>query len=126
MEKYADRDVEILHLYVREPHPGERAFKQYKQPERLEERMAHAKELVEKKGMTTSVLVDTIDNTFRTALGNLPNVVYVVGKNGKVHYKASWGDADKVDKALAELVTADDPSRPVEPSFDTQSTGPQI
>ena len=126
MEKYGDRDVEVLHLYVREPHPGERAFKQYKQPETPEERMAHAKELVAKKGMATQVLVDPIDDTFRTALGNLPNVVYVVGKNGKVHYKASWADADQVDKALAELVTADDPSRPVEPTFDTQDTGPQI
>lgn len=126
MEKYGDRDVEVLNIYVREPHPGERAFKQYSQPERFEERMAHAKELVEKKNMAGPVLVDTMDNAFRTALGNLPNVVYVVGKDGKVHYKASWADADKVDKALAELVTADDPSRPVEPTFDTQDTGPQI
>ena len=126
MEKYGDRDVEVLHLYVLEPHPGERAFKQYKQPERFEERVAHAQELVEKKKIATTVMVDPIDNSVRTALGGLPNVAYVVGKNGKVHYKASWADADKVDKALAELVTADDPSRPVEPTFDTQDTGPQI
>lgn len=126
VEKYADHDVEVLHLYVLEPHPGERAFREYRQPQTYEERMAYAKELVNKKGITSPVLVDNMDEQFRAELGRLPNVAYVVNKDGIVHYKSSWADVDKIDKALAELLTAADPSQPVEPSFDTQSVGPEI
>lgn len=126
LEKYGERDVEVVHVYVLEPHAGERGFRGYTQPKTYEERMAYAKELVEKKGITGTVLIDNMDEQFRTELGKLPNVVYVVNKDGIVHYKSSWADADKIDKALAELVTADDPSRPVEPSFSTQEVGPEI
>ena len=51
---------------------------------------------------------------------------YLIDKHGKVYYKATWADVDHLDKALAELVTADDPSRPVEPSFSTQRVGTAI
>ena len=125
-EKYADRDVVVLHLYVREPHPGERAFRQYEQPDHIDQRLAYARELVDIKGITAPVIVDEIDNAARDALGGLPNVLYVIGKDGRVHYKSSWADADKADRALAELVTADDPSHPVLPTFDTQSVGTAI
>ena len=53
-------------------------------------------------------------------------MAYVVNKDGIVHYKSSWADVDKIDKALAELLSAEDPARPVEPSFETQSVGPEI
>ena len=125
-EKYADRDVQVLHLYVREPHPDERSFHGYYQPKTYDTKMKYAKDLVEKKGITTPVLVDAMDEKNHEAMGRLPNMAYVIGKNGNVYYKADWADADKIDKALAELVTADDPSRPVEPSFDTQSVGAGI
>ena len=126
LEKYGERDVEVVHVYVREPHAGERGFRDYKQPKSFDERMNNAKQLVVKKGITGPVLVDNMDEQWRTALGNLPNVAYVVNKDGIVYYKSSWADADKIDKALAELVTADDPSRPVTPSFSTQEVGPEI
>lgn len=125
-EKYGARDVEVLNIYFREPHAGENYFKAYKQPDTYEEKMAYARELVETKRMSLPVLVDGIDGSLQDALGGLPNIVYVVGKDGRVHYKSSWADADKVDRALAELVTADDPSRPVEPTFETQDVGIDI
>ena len=126
MAKYGERDVVVLHVYVSESHAGERGFRDSPQPRAYEERAAYAREVVALKQITAPVLVDGMDDAVRTLLGDLPNVVYVVGKDGRVHYKSSWADADKVDQALAELVTADDPSRPVEPSFDTQDIGPEI
>ncbi len=124
--KYADRNVVVLHFYVREPHPGERAFRAYQQPQQIEARLAYARELVGLKGIATPVLVDDMDDAAREALGGLPNVLYIIAKNGRVHYKSSWADADKADRALAELVTADDPSNPVLPTFDTKSVGTAI
>jgi len=124
--KYADRDVVVLHFYVREPHPGERAFRTYQQPQQIEARLAYARELVDLKGIATPVLIDDMDDAAREALGGLPNVLYIIAKNGRVHYKSSWADADKADRALAELVTADDPSNPVLPTFDTKGVGTAI
>ncbi|PZC44042.1 MAG: hypothetical protein DK306_001944 [Chloroflexi bacterium] len=126
MAKYGERDVVVLHVYVSEPHAGERGFRDYTQPGTYDERALYAQELVTLKGISGPVLVDGMDDATRAALGGLPNVVYVVGKDGRVHYKSSWADADKVDRALAELVTGDDPDRPVEPSFETQDVGPEI
>lgn len=120
-EKYAGRDVEILHLYVREPHPDETIFTDYHEHETYEQKMQYARELVEQKSMTADVLVDGIDEQVHHTLGDLPNLVYVVGKDGRVHYKATWSDAERIDKALAELVTADDPANPVQPSISTKN-----
>ena len=125
-KKYASRDVVILHLYVREPHPGEKAFRSYHQPTRYEERVAYARELVEAKTITVPVLVDAMDEAAQNALGGLPNMLYVIGKDGRVFYKSTWADADKADRALAELVTADDPASPIAPTFETQDVGSAI
>ena len=118
--KYADRDVEILHLYVREPHPDETIFTDYHKHTTYEQKMQYAQELVEQKSITADVLVDGIDEKVHNTLGDLPNLVYVVGKDGRVYYKATWSDAAQIDKALAELVTAEDPENPVEPSISTK------
>ena len=71
-DKYADKDVEILHIYVREPHPEETIFKAYKQHETYEQKMAYARELVDLKNITADVLVDGIDQAAHHLLGELP------------------------------------------------------
>ncbi len=125
-DKYHDRDVEFFTLYIREPHPEERAYKQYSQHTSYDQRMAYARELVEIKNLTHDVIVAELDGKLHETLGQLPNMAYLIDKHGKVYYKATWADVDHLDKALAELVTADDPSRPVEPSFSTQRVGTAI
>lgn len=124
--KYADRDVAIVHIYVREPHPEERAFKNYTQHTSYEQKMAYARELVELKAVTVPVVVDEMDEATNQLLGGLPNTIWVIDKTGDVRYKSSWADVDKADKALAELVTADDPANPVEPTFATQDVSDKI
>lgn len=120
IDKYVDRDVAIVHIYFREPHPGESVFKQYAQHKDDDQKMAYARELVDKKNITAPVIVDGVDEKFQEMIGGLPNMVYVIAKDGTIHYKSSWADADKVDRALAELLTAEDPSNPVVPTFETQ------
>jgi len=120
--KYADHDVEVLHLYVKEPHPDETIFTDYHEHKTYEQKMQYAQELVAQKSITSDVLVDGIDEQVHHDLGDLPNMVYVVGKDGRVHYKATWAEAGQIDKALAELVTADDPESPVLPSISTEKT----
>ena len=60
------------------------------------------------------------------ALGNLPNIAYVVGRDGKVAYSNTWQHAEDIDATLARLVTEDDPSRPVRPTISTKNLGTAI
>ena len=125
-EKYEARDVEFIPVYVREPHAGETAFRQYRKHENFDHKMSYARELINIKALSTPVAVDDMDEAVHAVLGDLPNVVYVVDKTGTIVFKAPWLDAAEVDRVLADLVTKDDPSRPVTPSISTKELGPEI
>ncbi len=124
--KYRDRDVEIFLMYVQEPHAGNRGYRQFRKGgfrkyrfhESDEHKMEVAKLLVKKHGLTIPCLVDGVDEKVHRIIGGLPNLVYVVNKEGEIVYKCSWTDADVIDDILAQLVTADDPSRPVQKTMD--------
>lgn len=125
-KKYADRDVQFFTVYVREAHPEERTFRQYKKHQSYEHKVQYACELVELKQMHVPVIVDGPDEAVHRMLGNLPNVAYIVNKEGTVVYKSTWTDAEAIDEVLAELVTADDPSQPVQKTMDTSHVGRAI
>jgi len=102
-EKYGKNGVEFVVVYVREPHPGEPAFRQYKQPQNLEQRRQYAQELAVTRLMKTTVVVDTMDDVVSEQFGSLPNMVYVIDRNGTIAYKATWTMAEKIDQVLAVL-----------------------
>lgn len=111
-EKYAPHDVQFVCLYVREPHPGERAFRRYEKHTSHEHKLRYARELVWLKAMKVPVIVDGgLDEATHRALGGLPNLAYVVDKNGRVVYKATWTNAEHLDEVLSELVSDGDPGR---------------
>ncbi len=124
--KYTDRDVEFLAMYVREPHPQERGFRKYTKHTNYQHKLRYARELVEIKETPIPVVVDGFDEKYHELLGDLPNFVYVVDKAGLVVFKATWLDAADVDEILAELVTADDPSRPIAKTITTSGLGSAI
>lgn len=125
-EKYEPRDVEFLAMYVREPHAGERGFPDYRNHESFEHKMEVARELKDVKQMTITLGVDDMSQKQHAAIGNLPNMAFVVDKDGKVVYANTWQHAEDIDEVLAKLVTADDPSRPLEPTITTKGLGGAI
>lgn len=125
-EKYADRDVEVLTMYVREPHAGEIGFRRYANHRDYDHKLSYARELKQLKDLQIPILVDEMDQLNHEKLGNLPNMAYVVNKKGIVEYTATWLDAAAVDEVLAELVTRDDPSRPVTKTIETAHLGTAI
>jgi hypothetical protein len=125
-DKYAARGVEFLTMYVREPHAGERGFPGYCDHESFEHKMEVARELVALKGMTITVGVDDMSQEQHAGLGNLPNMVFVVDRAGTLAYSNTWLHAEEVDAVLARLVTADEPSRPVQPTVTTRGLGTDI
>ena len=125
-KKYADRNVEFMAMYVREPHAGERGFPDHRDHETFEDKMEMARELQELKNITITLGVDDMSQEQHAALGNLPNMAYVVNRDGRVVYSNTWQHAEHIDAVLAELVTADDPSRPIEPSITTKELSTDI
>lgn len=49
-----------------------------------------AQELQQLKNIKLTVGVDDLSHEQHLALGNLPNMAYVVGKDGRVAYRNTW------------------------------------
>ena len=104
-EKYQDKDVEFFVVYSKEPHAGERRyFKKYKQHTSYEHKKEYACELVREFGMKVPVLIDDLDESVVMAFGRMPNMTFVVDKEGKIAYKADWMEATRMAEILDEIL----------------------
>jgi hypothetical protein len=77
--RYGDKDFEFLTVYVREPHPGER----YHEHGTWEQKVQYACECREQDGIRTRLVFDDLEGTMRRAYGEMPNMVYIIGKDGR-------------------------------------------
>ena len=91
-------DVVFVVVYVREAHPGER-LSQHKD---MAEKIAAAKIIAPRYGEHRRVLVDNYDGDFHRAYGAMPNVVYIIRPDGKIHYRCNWAAPHKVKEALED------------------------
>ena len=89
-------DVEFLLIYVREAHPGERLG----QHANFEDKLAAAKLVAPRYGEHRQVLVDNYEGDFHRAYGAMPNVLYIIRPNGKIHYRCNWATPGTVRDAL--------------------------
>lgn len=91
-------DVVFLLIYVREAHPGERLGPHTN----FSEKMKAAKLVAPRYGEHRRVLVDNLEGHFHRAYGAMPNVVYIIRPNGKIHYRCNWATPATVREALKE------------------------
>lgn len=104
-EKYKDKGVEFFVVYSKEPHAGERKyFKKYSQHTSYEHKLGYAKELVDQFGMKVPVLVDDLDEAVVEAYGRMPNMVFIIDKEGKIAYKSDWTENPRIDLLLDKLL----------------------
>lgn len=101
--RYAAQGVEFVVVYVEDPHPGEPGYRDLRQPESLEERTQYAKNLVGDHAMEATVVVDEMDDAVWKLYGSLPNMIYVIDRDGRVAYHATWTMPDQIDGVLSEL-----------------------
>jgi len=101
--RYRDQGFEFLTIYVREPHPGEN----YGTHKTWEQKLQAAKDCRQQDGIQNPLIVDDLDGTMHRAYGSMPNMIYIVDKNGKVAYKAMWTDHEEIASVLENLVLAD-------------------
>lgn len=110
-------DVHFLLLYVREAHPGGRI----KQITNFAEKMVNAKATSKLYNEKREVLVDTIDGFAHRLYGSMPNMTYVIGKDGIIKFRANWTNINALKKVLLDpdKIESKDYYRVVKPTLYT-------
>ena len=91
-----------MFIYTREAHPGENV----PWHDNFEGKLACAKLLREEAGIGRDILVDDLDGTVHRAYGLMPNMTWVIGRGGRVAYKANWTSAANVEAFLERFLAA--------------------
>ncbi|MBI4528786.1 MAG: redoxin domain-containing protein [Deltaproteobacteria bacterium] len=103
-EKYHSKDFEFFIVYVREAHPGEN-FPHHRS---FGQKLGHARKLRELETVGLPILVDGIEGSTHAAYGLLPNMVYLIDRDGIVVYKSDWTDAQELEGMCESLVRLGD------------------
>jgi len=95
-DQYADRAVRSVFIYTREAHPGEN----YRHHRSMEDKRANARAFVGHSNIRRQVLLDDLEGTVHRAYGMLPNMTWIVGRGGMIHYKSAWTSVEDAADAL--------------------------
>ena len=103
--KYQSHNFQFFIVYVREAHPGEN----YPHHTTFEQKISQAKKLRElEKIQEIPILLDDFHGTTHYAYGLLPNMVYLIDREGTVVYKSDWTDSDELDAMCESLIRLDE------------------
>ena len=111
-DRFGDR-AQFLTIYIKEAHPedewqmdsNEDQGVCYRQPTNLDQRVAIAKDFVDRFEYGVPMLVDSMDNAAEEAYAGWPERLYVIDESGTVIYKGGVGpmkfDPDELEEFLA-------------------------
>jgi len=76
-------------------------------------------DLAEHSAVRRPIFRDDVDGTLPIAYGLLPNMTWIIGRGGKILYKAAWTAADDVADALDAILDGLDRQRsePIVPMY---------
>jgi hypothetical protein len=94
--RYAHRSVRSVFLYTREAHPGEN----YRHHSSMNDKRSNARAFLAEFNVKRQILLDDIEGTAHRAYGTLPNMSWIIGPRGMIHYKAAWTDPGDIEDAL--------------------------
>lgn len=103
-EKYRSKRFEFFIVYVREAHPGEN----FPHHTSFEQKLAHARKLSDLEKIRLPILVDDLQGTTHKAYGLLPNMAYLINRDGIIVYKSDWTDEVELGGMCESLVRLDD------------------
>ena len=101
--QFHDEDVQVLVVYVREAHPGDR----YSFHTSYEQKVSHARDLKRLEKVQCPVLVDSLEGDAHHLYGLRASPVYIANKDGLLTYKAGWLVPEEAELALSQLVRAE-------------------
>jgi hypothetical protein len=102
--KYREQGFEFFIIYSREAHPGEN----YPHHRSFDQKIRHAQKLRELDKVQIPILVDDIEGTTHNAYGALPNMIYLIDREGIVVYKSDWTNAHELEGMCESLLRLDD------------------
>jgi hypothetical protein len=97
---YRDRAVRSVFVYTREAHPGENV----PHHRTMDDKRHHARAFREQCQVRRPILLDGLDGAAHRAYGLLPNMTWIVGRGGFIHYKAAWTNPLDVRDALEAVL----------------------
>ena len=97
---YADQAVRSVFIYTREAHPAEN----YGHHTSMDDKRALARVFKEHSNVQRQILIDSLDGAAHRAYGEWPNMTYIVGRGGIIHYKASWISVDDIEDSLTAIL----------------------
>jgi hypothetical protein len=99
-DRYADRAVRSVFIYTREAHPGEN----YRHIRSIDDKRRNARAFVEHSNVRRQILLDNVEGDAHHAYGLLPNMTWIMGRGGFIHYKSAWTSAADVEDALIKVI----------------------
>lgn len=94
--RYAHRSVRSVFLYTREAHPGEN----FRHHTSMEIKRHNARAFKAEFNVQRQILLDDLEGTAHQCYGMLPNMSWIIGPGGIIHYKATWTDPGDIEDAL--------------------------
>jgi hypothetical protein len=94
--RFARRSVRSVFLYTREAHPGE----SYRRHASMDDKRHHARAFQTEFNVKRRILLDDLEGTVHRAYGTLPNMTWIIGPGGLIHYKAAWTDPVDIEDVL--------------------------
>jgi hypothetical protein len=98
--RYAGSNVRSAFIYTREVHPGENCGHH----KDMDSKRANAIAFKNAANIKRQILVDDLNGTAQNAYGGLPNMAWIVGRNGFIHYKSAWTSAPDIESALDQII----------------------
>ncbi len=94
--KFALKGVQFVFLYTREAHPGQN----YPAHRSFEQKLSHARVFKAEFKIERPILVDDLVGTAHKLYGSLPNMTYLIGRGGRVLFRADWTDPPTIEHAI--------------------------
>lgn len=66
----------------------------------MEDKLAAARRLRDEIGISRPILIDDLEGSVHRAYGTMPNMTWVLGRRGRILYKAQWTSAQRVREFL--------------------------
>ena len=98
--QYRDRGFEFFIIYVREAHPGENIPHHTS----FQQKLSHASRCRDEENISLPILVDDLNGQIHREYGLLPNMIYVINRQGIIVYKSDWTDAEELSDLFENMI----------------------
>ena len=99
-DSFDPEDMQVVFVYVREAHPGERIPAHRSEREKAEA----ARLLSEEENIEMPIVVDDVQGTIHREYSKLPNPAFLIDKSGRVAFRSRWTMPQELRAATQELL----------------------